>query len=147
MEQNTIATINTNTQTTGFFPQCAVKSNGQGYTNQNRKTGPFKGQLKALRPIRSKTNPTVFAVLDIEVPGELGVFQDFLNFNPAKAEQTMSYLVNHVKALAYACGETVNPDEEKDMAWVEQTLTALVNKHATVAFTQDPNKRGLSINY
>lgn len=150
------ANINTNpetaesetlSQTGSFFPKTSEKSNGQGFTNQNRKVGQFTGVISNLRPIHSKTNPTVFAVIDITVQGEQGVFQDYLNFNSTKATQTMSYLVNHTKSLITSAGYETDPEEEKDMEWVEESIKELVKNKATVTFAQSLNSKGLTINY
>lgn len=143
--------INTNSESNeqasgSFFPKTNARSTGQGFTNQNRRVGEFKGKLKALRPIRSRQNPTVFAVIDIEVPGEQGVFQDYLNFNPNKDAQSMSYLVNHTKSLIASAGYE-STDEEQGMDWVEATIKELVDNGVEITFNQSRNQNGLSINY
>lgn len=141
---------NTNANTSGsFFPKSDVKSTGEGYTNQNRAIGSnIKGKIKALRPLKSAKNPTVFAVIDIEVPGQFGVFQDFLNFSAEKPEQSMSYLVNHTKAILASAGlEDTEEDAEKDMDWVESALKALAEGHYVVNFNQEQTPRGLDITY
>lgn len=130
-----------------FFPTTDVKSNGANFAEQNRKTGSFTGKIKDIRQIKSSNNPTVFAVIEIEVPGEPGVFQDYLNFNPAKAEKSMGFLVSHAKSAVLSTGNTVD-DGEKDMAWVENAYTQIGNNHLDVHFTQSMNANGqLNINY
>lgn len=138
---------NTNTNTAIKFPSTKIKSSGAGFAQQNTKLGEFKGRIKALRGIASSKAHTVFGVIDIEVEGELGVFQDYLNFNEAKATESMNYLVNHTKALVQSAGFEVDPNEEKDIAWVQQVITELAENHAEVSFTQRQVNRGLSINY
>lgn len=143
---------NTNTESNSnnnnsFFPKTDAKSNGQGYTNQNKKIGEFTGKLCSLRPIRSKKNPTVFAVIEIAVNGEQGVFQDFLNFSSVKASESMSYLVNHTKSLITSAGYEADASEEQDMEWVENAIKELVENKAEVTFVQSMNTRGLSISY
>ena len=73
-----------------FFPTTNAKSNGANFPEQNRKCGPFSGVIKDIRPIKSNSNNTVFAVIELEVQGEPGVFQDYLNFNPKKAKTAVS---------------------------------------------------------
>lgn len=132
-----------------FFPNTNAKSNGANFPEQNRKCGPFTGVIKALRPIKSNSNSTVFAVLELEVEGEPGVFQDYLNFNPEKATESMGYLVSHCKAAILSAGLTINnPDEEKDMAWVEDSYNKLMKAGAKLNFQQSSNSRGqLNINF
>lgn len=130
-----------------FFPTTDVKSNGANFAEQNRKTGSFTGKFKDIRPITSKSNPTVFAVIEIEVPGEPGVFQDYLNFNPNKAENSMGFLVSHAKSAVLSTGNKVD-DSEKDIAWVEAAYKQIGDKHLDVHFSQSMNANGqLSINY
>ena len=132
-----------------FFPQTNAKSNGANFPEQNRKCGTFTGVIKDIRPIKSNNNSTVFAVIELEVDGEPGVFQDYLNFNPDKAAESMGYLVSHCKAAILSAGETIsNPDEEKDMDWVEKSYAKLKDGKIKLNFQQSSNSRGqLNINY
>ena len=129
-----------------FFPITNAKSNGANFAQRNEKCAEFIGKLTAIRQITSKTNPTVFAVVEIEVPGEPGVFQDYLNFNPTKAEQSMSFLVSHVKQAIQSAGYPVD-DAEKDMAWVEKAYNQLIVNKCDVHFAQSRSTRGLNITY
>lgn len=134
---------------TTFFPQTQAKSNGAGFAEQNRKCSTFTGKISAIRPIKSDKNPTVFGVIEITVDGEPGVFQDYLNFNPNKAQESMSFLVSHCKSAIISTGnEVINPDEEKDMAWVERSYRQIVDQNLSVTFNQSQNNRGqLNITY
>lgn len=129
------------------WPKTQVKSNGNGYVNQNRCSGQFVGTLKALRPIVSQKDPTVFAVIDIAVPGKVGVFQDFLHFNEQKAEASMSFLVNRVKAIMASAGAGEEEESEHDIAWVQNILQELIAGQAQVKFIQEHVARGLDIQY
>ena len=132
-----------------FFPNTNAKSNGNNFPEQNRECGQFEGVIKALRPIKSNSNSTVFAVLELEVAGKPGVFQDYLNFNENKAAESMGFLVSHCKAAILSAGLPIsNPDAEKDMAWVEESYNKLMKNGAKLTFQQSANYRGqLSINY
>lgn len=132
-----------------FFPTTNAKSNGANFPEQNRKCGPFVGVIKDIRPIKSNSNSTVFAVIELEVEGEPGVFQDYLNFNPDKAAESMGYLVSHCKAAIESAGLPIsNPDEEKDMGWVESSYDKLKKSGAKLNFQQSANSRGqLNINF
>ena len=131
-----------------FFPQSKIKSNGNNFPQQNRTTGQFVGKIKAIREIKSNSNPTVFGVIELEVEGQPGVFQDYLNYNPNKAEQSVGFLVSHAKACVLSTGATVNADEEKDLNWVESTYRALLANQADIHFTQTADQNGrVSINY
>lgn len=132
-----------------IFPQTDAKSNGANFPEQNRKCGPFTGVIKDIRPIKSNSNSTVFAVIELEVEGEPGVFQDYLNFNPEKATESMGYLVSHCKAAILSAGLPIaNPDEEKDMNWVEESYDKLKKAGAKLNFQQSANSRGqLNINF
>lgn len=132
-----------------FFPQTNTKSNGANFPQQNRKSGNFHGKIVAIREITSSKNPTVFGVIELEVEGEAGVFQDYLNFNPDKAESSMGYLVSHCKAAIESSGQKIsNPDEEKDMEWVEKSYEKLKKANAILYFNQSVNSQGqLNINF
>lgn len=132
-----------------IFPTTNAKSNGANFPEQNRECGQFTGYIKAIRPIKSNSNSTVFAVIELEVPGKPGVFQDYLNFNENKATESMGYLVSHCKSAILSTGNTIsNPDEEKDMDWVEQSYDKLMKSKANLTFQQSSNSRGqLNINY
>lgn len=132
-----------------IFPTSTAKSNGANFPQQNRETGDFTGVITAMRPIRSNSNNTVFAVLEIAVEGKAGLFQDYLNFNPAKEAESVGYLVSHCKAaIESAGGQISNPDEEKDLTWVETSYQKLIDKKAKVKFQQSMNSRGqLNINF
>lgn len=132
-----------------IFPTSTAKSNGANFPQQNRETGDFTGVITAMRPIRSNSNNTVFAVLEIAVEGKAGLFQDYLNFNPAKETESVGYLVSHCKAaIESAGGQISNPDEEKDLTWVETSYQKLIDKKAKVKFQQSMNSRGqLNINF
>lgn len=132
-----------------IFPTSTAKSNGANFPQQNRETGDFTGVITAMRPIRSNSNNTVFAVLEIAVEGKAGLFQDYLNFNPAKEAESVGYLVSHCKAaIESAGGQISNPDEEKDLTWVETSYQKLIDKKAKVDFQQSMNSRGqLNINF
>ena len=132
-----------------IFPTSTAKSNGANFPQQNRETGDFTGVITAMRPIRSNSNNTVFAVLEIAVEGKAGLFQDYLNFNPAKEAESVGYLVSHCKAaIESAGGQISNPDEEKDLTWVETSYQKLIDKKAKVEFQQSMNSRGqLNINF
>lgn len=131
-----------------FFPQTNIKANGNNYTVANLKCGEFTGVIKDIRQIKSNANPTVFAVVDIEVAGEPGLFQDYLNFNSNKAEQSMGFLVSHTKQAVISAGKTVSLDEEKDMAWVESTLSNLKDTQTPIHFRQSQNGQGrVTINF
>lgn len=127
------------------WPTTQTKSNGNGYTNQNKSVGQFQGTITGLRPITSQKDPTVFAVIDIQVPGKVGKFQDFLHYNPEKDTQSMSFLVNRTKAILQSAGYEVNSDGEMDINWVQQVLTELIGKD--VRFVQERVERGLDIQY
>ena len=132
-----------------FFPTTNAKSNGANFAEQNRECGVFTGVIKDIREIHSNSNSTVFGVIEIEVPGKAGVFQDYLNFNQEKATESMGYLVSHCKSAILSAGETIaNPDEEKDMAWVEASYKKLKDGKMKVTFQQSMNSRGqLNINF
>lgn len=132
-----------------IFPTSTAKSNGANFPQQNRETGDFTGVITAMRPIHSSSNNTVFAVLEIAVEGKAGLFQDYLNFNPAKEAESVGYLVSHCKAaIESAGGQISNPDEEKDLTWVEASYQKLIDKKAKVSFQQSMNSRGqLNINF
>lgn len=132
-----------------FFPTTNAKSNGANFPEQNRKCGEFQGVIKDIRPIKSNSNNTVFAVIELEVQGEPGVFQDYLNFNPKKATESMGYLVSHCKSAILSAGLSLsNPDEEKDMQWVEASYQKLKDAKKVLNFQQSANSRGqLNINY
>lgn len=132
-----------------FFPQTNTKSNGNAVSQANRECGNFKGIIKDIREIKSTNNPSVFAVIDIEVEGKPGVFQDYLNFNPQKAEQSMGFLVAHCKSAILSTGAPIsNPDEEKDMNWVETSYTKLKDSKSVLHFQQSADANGrLNINY
>ena len=130
-----------------FFPQTNIKSNGANFAEQNRKCGTFTGKIARIRQITSKNNPTVFAVIELEAPNEPGVFQDYLNFNPQKAEKSMGFLVAHAKSAVLSTGNTVD-ETEKDMNWVESAYAKIGNEQLDVCFTQSMNANGqLNINY
>lgn len=132
-----------------IFPNTNAKSNGASFPQQNRSTGIFTGVIKDIREIKSNTASTVFGVIEIEVEGQSGVFQDYLNFNPDKAVESMGYLVSHCKAAIESAGKTIdNPDEEKTMAWVEQSYNKLKDGKLPITFQQTINSRGqLNINF
>lgn len=142
-------TVNRKGNIMSFFPNTNAKSNGANFTEQNRKCGNFTGIIKDIREIHSNSNNTVFGVIEIEVAGEPGVFQDYLNFNPAKATESMGYLVAHCKSAILSAGQPIsNPDEEKDMAWVETSYQKLRDGKMPVHFQQSMNSRGqLNINF
>ena len=128
------------------FPKCDVKSNGANFPQQNRKCSRFTGTFKQMREISSQRSSTVFGVIEIEVSGESGVFQDYLNFNPQKPEKSMGFLVAHCKAAAKAAGLEISDEEEHDMEWVQKTYESLMGK--SVRFEQTMNANGqTSINY
>lgn len=133
----------------GIFPQTNIKSSGANFPQQNRECGTFTGIITAIRPISSKNNATVFAVIEIEVAGKAGVFQDYLNFNPEKAVESMGYLVSHCKAAIESAGKEIsNPEEEKDIEWVEQSYNKLMTGKTPVTFQQSANSKGqLNINF
>lgn len=132
-----------------IFPTSTAKSNGANFPQQNRETGPFTGVITAMRPIHSNSNNTVFAVLEMTVEGKAGLFLDYLNFNPAKETESVGYLVSHCKAaIESAGGNITNPDEEKDLTWVETSYQKLIDKKAKVNFQQSMNSKGqLNINF
>ena len=132
-----------------IFPQTNIKSNGNNFTTQNRTCDTFTGIIKAIRGAKSARNASLFAIVDLEVEGQPGVFQDFLNFNPAKETQSMSYLVNHTKAAILSAGLTIaNQDEEKDMTWVRNSWNKLMTRGAKLRFVQTMNGKGqLDINF
>lgn len=125
-----------------FFPQTTVTASGNNYTQANLECGDFTGIIKDIREIKSNSNPTVFAVIDIEVEGKPGVFQDYLNFNSNKAEQSMGFLVSHTKQAILSSGNTVDLNENKDMAWVEQSLNKLKESKTKLDFNQSCNSKG-----
>lgn len=133
--------------TTSFFPQTSATADGNNYNNQNPKLGMFKGVIKAIRPVQSKVNPMLFAVLDIEVEGETLPFQEYLNFNPAKDNASLQYLVNICKTIAKSAGLPVNADELWSMAKVEQALNEFIQLKTPVTFIQERTNRGLSITF
>ena len=132
-----------------IFPNTNAKSNGANFPEQNRTCAQFTGVIKDIRPIKSNSNATVFAVIEIEVQGQPGVFQDYLNFNPDKATESMGYLVSHCKSAILSAGQEItNPDEEKDMEWVEKSYNKLKDGKMPITFQQSANSRGqLNINY
>ena len=88
------------------LPITQVKSAGSNISIANTETGRFTGRIKDIRNITSARANTVFAVIDIEVPGKSGLFTDYLNFNQAKAEQSMSFLVNHIKQMCQSANQS-----------------------------------------
>lgn len=129
------------------WPTTAARSNGNGYINQCRAVGQFRGSIKNIRPLQSQKDSTVFAVIDIEVPGKVGMFQDYLHFNPAKEAASISFLVNRTKAIAASAGYDTDENEEHDINWVRETIEELVQAKAQVAFIQERVERGLDIQY
>lgn len=129
------------------WPNTEARSNGNGYINQCRAVGQFKGNIKNIRPLRSQKDNTVFAVIDIEVPGKIGLFQDYLHFNPTKENASISFLVNRTKAIAASAGYDTDEDKEHDINWVRETIEELVRAKAQVAFIQERVERGLDIQY
>lgn len=129
------------------WPTTAARSNGNGYINQCRAVGQFRGSIKNIRPLQSQKDSTVFAVIDIEVPGKVGMFQDYLHFNPAKEAASISFLVNRTKAIAASAGYDTDENEEHDIDWVRETIEELVQAKAQVAFIQERVERGLDIQY
>ena len=130
-----------------MFPTSTIKTAGNAFTTQNTQCGDFQGHIKEMRPIKSNSNPTCFGVLDIEVKGERKPFQFYLNYNPQKEESSVSYLVSKTKDLIIACGKQPDMEAERDMAWVENTLKALISEKAEFWFKQREGKRGLEIDF
>lgn len=132
-----------------FFPTTNVKSNGASFSEQNKTCSTFTGKISAIREIKSDKNPTVFGVIEIKVDGQPGVFQDYLNFNPSKANKSMSFLVSHCKACISSTGQAIsNPEEEKDMDWIEKSYNKIKDGGLSVTFTQSMNAKGqLNISY
>lgn len=142
--------INNNTRDNSEieWPEDEVSEIQDNYINQNKACGVFEGTVSAIRPIKSTKNKTAFAVIDIKVEGRVGVFQDFLNYNQSKKEQSTSFLYNHIKSMADSAGFDVDkPENGKYIAWVRETIEALIEQKATVQFEQSRTPDGLDINY
>lgn len=144
------------------------KFTGQEVSTRNKKCDEFVGILQELRPIKSSTNPACFAVSDIKVEGELGVFQYYWNYNDGskemnpkavkegiwseewakqKAEGSGKFYVKKVKELALACGKDVNLNAERNGDWCQKTLVTLHNEHCKVKFLQTPGPNGLEMEF
>lgn len=131
-----------------FFPDCDAVYQGNTYHKGNPKLGTFVGTIEDIRPIESKTNPHVFAVIDIVVKGERKPFQDYLNFNKGKAIESLGYLVSHVEDLIASAGYADDTaDEEKDMDWVKKKLAEIKALNPEFTFTQSRSTNGLDIEF
>lgn len=126
------------------IPQTKLTSAGSSFASQNRKSGTFKGTIIDIREIKSHTTPTLFGVVEIQVPGESGVFQLYLNFNdstPEKAQGSLDFIVAQAKNAILSSGATVD-DGEKTLEWAVQSLEKLKESKAEVAFTQSERMNG-----
>lgn len=131
------------------FPTSTLTSAGNNYTQQNTTEGTWTGTITAIREISSSKNPSAFAVVEITVPGQYGVFQDYLNFTKGgdKEQKSVDFLVNHTKQAVLSSGNKVGVDDVKDMAWVETVLKKIMDTKTEVKFRQYRNERGLNIQF
>lgn len=131
-----------------FFPTSNLKYSGEAFQQRNEETGDFYGFIKDIRPIKSNTNSTVFGVIEIEVPGKPGVFQDYLNYNPAKAQQNTDFIVSHAKQAVLSTGKSVNADLlQQSVDWAEKVYNQIKDEHLRIHFAQNRTSRGLNIVY
>ena len=132
------------------FPTMKNKYTGQEVSTRNKKCAEFTGTIEAFRPIKSETNPYCFAVTDIKVKGEPGVFQYYWNYNGStqeKAEASGKFYVKKVKELATACGKDVNYETERNGEWCQKTLVTLHKEKPTIKFLQTMESKGLDITF
>lgn len=92
-------------------------------------------------------NPTLIAIIQIEVEGEPGNFSDYIHYNPMNAEGSSNRIIGHAKELTKALGEAIDLNEEKDEVWATSVFSPdhLVGK--TVKFNQSRDNNGLNITY
>lgn len=131
-----------------FFPETEEKADGNNYQNRNPKLGVFTGVIKDIRPLQSPKKSTLFAVIDIEVEGETLPFQEFLHFNPKKANASVQYLVNICKTIAKSAGAEIDHEGLWNMKQVKEVLLELRDNKVPVHFIQQQNAKGqLDITY
>ena len=123
-----------------MFPKTNIKSAGNN-TYQNEATGVFHGHIAEMRAIKSPENKTLFGVIEIKADNERKPFYLYLNYNPEKAQKSVSWLVGKTKELIFACGETPDMEAERDPEWCENIIKGFEANKTEFWFKQEGNKQ------